>query len=93
MSDLRGIEYVARKRRDVSDDGRFQYGRGVGGISDANDVAEYMMAGANAVQIGTALGGRDPVEYFGELESSFMRILYERGLDKASDITNWRSSE
>jgi dihydroorotate dehydrogenase (NAD+) catalytic subunit len=34
---------------------------GCGGISTAQDVAEYLVAGATAVQIGTATFARPPV--------------------------------
>jgi dihydroorotate dehydrogenase (NAD+) catalytic subunit len=39
---------------------------GVGGIQDARDVVEFLMAGASAVQIGSVLIEKD-VAVFGEI--------------------------
>jgi dihydroorotate dehydrogenase (NAD+) catalytic subunit len=52
---------------------------GSGGVTSGIDVAEFMLAGATAVQIGTASFVRDPKEILGE----FASYLDEVGLDTA----------
>jgi dihydroorotate dehydrogenase (NAD+) catalytic subunit len=52
---------------------------GSGGVTSGIDVAEFMLAGATAVQIGTATFVRDPKEILGE----FARYLDKVGLDTA----------
>jgi len=57
---------------------------GVGGIANGYDAAEYLMAGASAIQIGTAL--------FSNLEAGIticndlMRIAFHHGVEKISDL-------
>jgi dihydroorotate dehydrogenase (NAD+) catalytic subunit len=52
---------------------------GSGGVASGVDVAEFMLAGATAVQVGTASFVRDPREILGE----FVSYLEEVGLDAA----------
>ena len=53
-----------------------------GGVMSGTDVAEFMLAGATVVQVGTASFVRDPKEILGEFRS----YLDEEGL-KAADLT------
>ncbi len=55
---------------------------GSGGVMSGMDVAEFMLAGATVVQVGTASFVRDPREILGE----FASYLDEAGL-KAADLT------
>jgi dihydroorotate dehydrogenase (NAD+) catalytic subunit len=55
---------------------------GSGGVASGTDVAEFMLAGATAVQIGTASFVRDPQEILAE----FSAFLRERG-QGAADLT------
>ena len=55
---------------------------GSGGVASGVDVAEFMLAGATAVQLGTASFVRDPKEILLE----FVRFLDQTGLD-AADLT------
>jgi dihydroorotate dehydrogenase (NAD+) catalytic subunit len=55
---------------------------GSGGLASGVDVAEFMLAGATAVQVGTASFVRDPKEILGE----FASYLKQAGLD-AVDLT------
>jgi dihydroorotate dehydrogenase (NAD+) catalytic subunit len=55
---------------------------GSGGVASGVDVAEFMLAGATAVQVGTASFVRDPIEILGE----FANYLKQAGLD-AVDLT------
>ena len=50
---------------------------GSGGVTSGIDVAEFMLAGATAVQIGTASFVRDPKEILSELASYLDKV----GLD------------
>jgi dihydroorotate dehydrogenase (NAD+) catalytic subunit len=52
---------------------------GSGGVASGTDVAEFMLAGATAVQIGTASFVRDPNEILDE----FTAYLKENGLGAA----------
>jgi dihydroorotate dehydrogenase (NAD+) catalytic subunit len=64
---------------------------GVGGITDAYDAVEYMMAGATAVQIGTALGDvRDAERFMKDMSGGFEAIMLEKHLHRASELTGWR---
>lgn len=58
---------------------------GVGGISSAMDVVEYMMAGASAVQIGSAFyyGGKT---VFSEISSNLRRWLNIHGHEHIGDV-------
>jgi dihydroorotate dehydrogenase (NAD+) catalytic subunit len=55
---------------------------GSGGVASGVDVAEFMLAGATAVQVGTASFVRDPREILDE----FANYLKQAGLD-AVDLT------
>ena len=55
---------------------------GSGGVVSGTDVAEFMLAGAAAVQVGTASFVRDPQDILGE----FVAYLEESGLG-AADLT------
>lgn len=50
---------------------------GVGGISDWRDAVEFMMAGARAVQIGSAVG--DNINIFKDISSCMETFLEEKG--------------
>ncbi|MDP3103042.1 MAG: dihydroorotate dehydrogenase [Candidatus Methanoperedens sp.] len=50
---------------------------GVGGISDWRDAVEFMMAGAKAVQIGSAVGNN--INIFNEISSCMEAFLEEKG--------------
>jgi dihydroorotate dehydrogenase (NAD+) catalytic subunit len=52
---------------------------GSGGVVSGTDVAEFMLAGASAVQVGTTSFVRDPQEILGE----FAAYLEDHGLDAA----------
>jgi len=52
---------------------------GIGGIESATDVWEYLLAGASAVQIGTAVGNRG-VRIFQELVRGLESLLDRNGL-------------
>ncbi len=58
---------------------------GVGGIENGRDAIEYMMAGASAVEIGTALYTRG-IEVFKEIASEMDGWMNENGYSKISDI-------
>ena len=57
---------------------------GVGGISSASDIYEFILTGASAVQIGTELIRKGP-ELFQELKTDLIKILEEKGIKKLSD--------
>lgn len=62
---------------------------GVGGISTWEDVVEFMLAGASAVQIGTAISYcKDPVDIsiFHELADGLKQYLKSEGFSKTADI-------
>ena len=62
---------------------------GVGGISKWEDVVEFILAGASAVQIGTALAYcNDPLEIsiFKELSSGLIDYLKQEGFKKTSEL-------
>ena len=52
---------------------------GGGGVTSGTDVAEFMLAGATVVQVGTASFVRDP----GEILAEFSDYLREAGMDAA----------
>ena len=58
---------------------------GVGGISNWKDAIEYIMAGAKAVQIGTALAKLD-LHIFKELVDGIQQYLNLEGISKLSDL-------
>jgi len=55
---------------------------GVGGITTAEDALEYLMAGASAVQVGTAVAF-EGIQVFGRLVADLARLLDELGLPSA----------
>jgi dihydroorotate dehydrogenase (NAD+) catalytic subunit len=55
---------------------------GCGGVTSGTDVAEFMLAGATAVQVGTGSFVREPREILDE----FAAYLKENGL-RARDLT------
>jgi len=58
---------------------------GVGGISNARDVVEYIMAGASAVQVGTVVwkGG---VEVFARINKDLAAFMKKRGYRSVKDM-------
>ena len=60
---------------------------GVGGISDWRGAVEMMMAGASAVQVGTAVMNRG-VEVFREITSGVSKFLEENGYRSVRDIVD-----
>ena len=62
---------------------------GVGGVAKWEDVVEFMLAGASAVQIGTAVAYcKDPVKMtiFTELAEGLKQYLKTEGFKKASEL-------
>ena len=57
---------------------------GVGGIGSADDVLEYVMAGATAVEVGTAVAF-DGIAVFGRLRDALSGRLEELGFDRLTD--------
>jgi dihydroorotate dehydrogenase (NAD+) catalytic subunit len=58
---------------------------GMGGIASATDVLEFMIAGATAVQVGTA-NFVDPF-IWGKLESGILDYMRRHGIERVSDLT------
>ncbi|MCL2032172.1 MAG: dihydroorotate dehydrogenase [Methanomassiliicoccaceae archaeon] len=58
---------------------------GVGGISDWKDAAQYIMAGACAFQIGSAIGTKG-IEVFGTVNSDLERFMKDYGYGSISDM-------
>jgi dihydroorotate dehydrogenase (NAD+) catalytic subunit len=58
---------------------------GVGGISSGRDVMEYIMAGASAVQVGTAVW-RDDVSAFSRINEEMSLLMDRLGHSKVSDM-------
>ncbi|HEX7487104.1 MAG TPA: dihydroorotate dehydrogenase [Vicinamibacterales bacterium] len=58
---------------------------GIGGITSAADVVEFMIAGATAVQVGTA-SFVDPF-IWGKLESGILDYMRRHGIERVSDLT------
>ena len=58
---------------------------GVGGIETGRDALEYIMAGARAVQIGTALATRG-MGVFEEVSAEIAEFMEERGVKSLSSI-------
>ncbi|MCI4320426.1 MAG: dihydroorotate dehydrogenase [Thermoplasmata archaeon] len=58
---------------------------GVGGIMTAEDALEYVMAGAQAVEVGTAVAFRG-IRVFGELVSGLGSLLQELGIDRLESV-------
>jgi dihydroorotate dehydrogenase (NAD+) catalytic subunit len=58
---------------------------GIGGIMSAQDALEYLMAGARAVEVGTAVAFRG-IRIFGELNEQLGRLMDDLGLRSISDV-------
>ena len=58
---------------------------GAGGITTGLDVAEYIMAGATAVQIGTVIQNRG-LEVFSKLQDELKEFMQAEGFKKLSEI-------
>jgi dihydroorotate dehydrogenase (NAD+) catalytic subunit len=58
---------------------------GMGGIATANDVLEFLIAGATAVQVGTA-SFVDPL-LWGKLIDGLTGYLTRHGIERISDLT------
>jgi dihydroorotate dehydrogenase (NAD+) catalytic subunit len=58
---------------------------GMGGIASAADVVEFLIAGATAVQVGTA-NFVDPF-IWGKLEAGLRDYMTRHGIDRVSDLT------
>jgi dihydroorotate dehydrogenase (NAD+) catalytic subunit len=58
---------------------------GVGGISTAVDAAEYIMAGASAVQIGTAVQQKG-IEVFSKLSDELKEFMSREGFRSISQM-------
>lgn len=58
---------------------------GVGGISTAEDAIEYIMAGASAVQIGTAIYGKG-IAVFGEINHGIFEFMEKEGFGSINDM-------
>ena len=58
---------------------------GVGGISSGMDALEYIMAGASAVQIGTAVWS-EGVEVFNKTCKEMLRFMIENGFESVPDM-------
>lgn len=58
---------------------------GCGGISNWKDAVEFLMAGASALQIGTAIVHRD-LGVFGEVEGGLREYLERKGFRSPSDL-------
>jgi dihydroorotate dehydrogenase subfamily 1 len=60
---------------------------GVGGITSGMDVFEYVLAGADVVQVGTAYHQEGP-EIFARLERELKKVMKEKGYMRLSDFRN-----
>ena len=58
---------------------------GCGGISTWNDVVEYILAGASAVQFGSRLGERDP-NFFRKIGHSLIKYLQDRNSNSIMEL-------
>ncbi|NPD89248.1 MAG: dihydroorotate dehydrogenase [Asgard group archaeon] len=59
---------------------------GVGGISRGEDIIEYLLAGANAVQIGTALGVAYPENMIKFFQMRIKKYMKEHTIEKISEL-------
>ena len=59
---------------------------GVGGIGSWKNVAEFMLVGASAVQIGSALHECKPELFFSQLSHGFEEYLRREGFSKAREL-------
>lgn len=58
---------------------------GVGGVSSARDALEYIMAGASAVQIGTAVWS-EGLDVFGKVTGGLVKFMAENGFDTVKEM-------
>lgn len=58
---------------------------GVGGVSTGKDVFEYILAGADAVQVGTAFQ-EEGEDVFGRIILEFEDILHKKGYKSIHDF-------
>jgi dihydroorotate dehydrogenase (NAD+) catalytic subunit len=58
---------------------------GVGGITSGMDALEYIMAGASAVQIGTAVWS-EGLEVFSKTSKEMLRFMVENGFESVPDM-------
>jgi dihydroorotate dehydrogenase (NAD+) catalytic subunit len=58
---------------------------GCGGITDWEDAIEFILAGASAVQIGTAIAHKD-VDIFGEITTGIEHYLKRKGYNNVEEI-------
>jgi dihydroorotate dehydrogenase (NAD+) catalytic subunit len=58
---------------------------GVGGITDWRDAAQYIMAGARAFQVGSAVAKEGP-EVFGKINRDLTDFMRDHGYEKISDM-------
>ena len=58
---------------------------GIGGVTTAEDIVEFMLAGATAVQVYTAAQVRGPV-VFSELRTELIKLLDTIGSSPISDL-------
>jgi len=58
---------------------------GVGGISNTRDALEYIMAGASAVQIGTAVWSEGP-EVFAKVTGGLVKFMAENGFNTIKEM-------
>ena len=60
---------------------------GVGGIFSGMDVFEYILCGADAVQIGTAFMQQGP-EIYNRIETELVDIMQKKSYSKLNDFRN-----
>jgi dihydroorotate dehydrogenase (NAD+) catalytic subunit len=58
---------------------------GCGGVSSWEDVVEYMIAGASAVQVGSILGNSDDT-FFNGITNGLKRYLVRKGMKNIGEI-------
>ncbi len=75
-----GIRYVYEVKKETG-----KTVIGVGGIENVNDAIEYIMAGASAVQIGTAIY-RHGIKIFNELNSGLIEYMDKNGISNINDM-------
>jgi dihydroorotate dehydrogenase (NAD+) catalytic subunit len=57
---------------------------GLGGIASASDALEFLLAGASAIQVGTATFVRPPV--MNEIREGIEAYMKEKGFSKLSEL-------
>ena len=60
---------------------------GVGGVSTYEDAIEFLLAGANAVGIGTALTKDKELKTFKEILKGLISYMEEKGINSIKDIS------